>query len=172
MKRQTKGRGRPEGFSPVAAVHHMWSLAPSPLDTPPSCRGDDCTTGHCPLCLGVLERPLELGCGKVVCASCCCRWVQINNNLSCPCCDTHFLDREGVKPPSEGFLQLLGQISHHPSFPASPSHTSARAILQRPADAPPLAVEKRLTEHLVRKMLAQDPSKSVINVPTQGHVSY
>ena len=54
--------------------------------------------------------------------------------------------------------------------PVSPSRISARDILQCPTTAPVLPVEKRVAEHLVRRMLTETEG-GILKIPTQGLVN-
>ena len=102
--------GRPCGFPPTAAVTFMRSIAPpSTLNKPASVPWDS-AAGLCVLCHGVLDRPLELTCGKMACVECLCRCVQDTAKAECPCCSNHQLDEENVRTPSAAFLDILNSL--------------------------------------------------------------
>ena len=46
----------------------------------------------CPICCDILKQPIDLACGSLVCAHCCCRWIELSSKPSCPACYTHELD--------------------------------------------------------------------------------
>ena len=48
---------------------------------------------------------------------------------------------------------------------------TAEEILNRPVDAPSHPIEKRLTEHLVRRLMGESSKESTVSVPTKGMVS-
>ena len=95
-----KGRGRPCGLSPAAAVEYFKSLAPPSHHSPEVCLAEDSSAGECVLCRSFLREPVELACGVMVCCNCCCRWVEVSNALACPCCYDHSLDHDTVTAPS------------------------------------------------------------------------
>ena len=149
---------------------------------------DQTSTLLCPLCCGVLYQP-ELACGSLVCASCCCRWVEVSGQVSCPCCYQHHIHDLTIALPSAIVYDLLGDLklvcsnckmtttarqyklhlASHCQGLASPSRVSARDILQRPTTAPTLPVERRVAEHLVRRLLIESES-TVVKIPTRGQV--
>ena len=147
----------------------------------------------CPLCCGVLSQPVELACGNLVCANCCCKWIEVSGDVSCPCCYHHQLDNLTVGLPSAVVYDLLGAMklscsSCHQITTAqqyrvhrdsdcrghyevsSPSRVSARDILQRPATAPTLPVERKVAEHLVKRLMLESED-TVVRIPTRGQVS-
>ena len=64
----------------------------------------------CPVCCGVLSQPVELACGNLVCANCCCKWIEVSEDVSCPCCYHHQLDNLRVGLPSAVVYDLLGAM--------------------------------------------------------------
>jgi len=67
---------------------------------------------ECPLCLGLLNQPIELStCQRYICAQCCCQWLRMSKSLSCPCCYSDNMGDVGSirKPPSivMSFLETL-----------------------------------------------------------------
>ena len=144
----------------------------------------------CPLCLSVLEQPVQLPCGALVCATCLCKWLGVSGGRSCPCCYQHDLDEHNITLPSPVVNDLLrdqrlrcqecghtttaGQFSEHRGSlcqghfeRTSPSRLSVRDILDRPTTAPSLPVERQMAAHLVRRFLS---SERVVTIPTRGQV--
>ncbi len=112
-----KNRGRPSGFSPAAAVAHIHQLVvdrPSFVESLQEVEyiGDHATVLACPLCLKVLDQPVELACDALVCASCCCKWIEMSGGVMCPCCYRHELDNLTVGLPSTVVRDLLGNLKH------------------------------------------------------------
>ena len=169
----------------------------APLSIMSSCESDnfrlmdESAAGSCPLCHSFMDRPLELKCGSTVCLQCCCERVEINDNRSCPICDSHDLSALTIKAPTETFCQLLGSVrvqcvkcstvttakdatthSCHSQYScvSSPSRLSVRDILDRPMDSSLHPLEKRVTVHLLKRMMATS-SSSIVTVPTQRRVS-
>ena len=64
----------------------------------------------CPLCLGVLDQPIELVCSNLVWASCCSKWIEKSGTVSCPCCSYHQLDNLTMFLPSTVVQDLLGTL--------------------------------------------------------------
>ena len=144
----------------------------------------------CPLCSGVLNQPVELACGNLVCANCCCRWIHLSGGLACPCCYQHQLDSLTVGLPSGVVYNLLGDVKlvckackqtttaaqyrlHKESqckghYEISPSRISAQEILSRPVTAPTQPVEN-VAENLVRRLMAENEEK-IVKIPTKGQV--
>jgi hypothetical protein len=112
----------------------------------------------CPICCDVLNQPIELACGSLVCARCYCRWIELSPKPSCPGCYTHELDNLTIGLPSVVVYELLGalkllcgtckkkttaaQLKQHKASQCkghyevpSPSQISAQEILARPVTA-------------------------------------
>ena len=101
--RRTKsheGKGRPKGMTPKAVIEHIDEIAPEQLST---CS----TTTHpslvCPICMEVLQSPVELPCGQHVCSACCKKHIVFSGQTRCPCCyhqtpfpRAHSIKRGGV----------------------------------------------------------------------------
>ena len=64
----------------------------------------------CPICCDILNQPIELACGSLVCALCCCRWIELSSKTSCPGCYTHELDNLTISLPSAVVYELLGAL--------------------------------------------------------------
>ena len=153
----------------------------------------------CPVCTEVYDSPIELPCEQLICASCLCTWVQHAETLACPCCynEHHpLLDEVEFRPPNSVLLDVLGSllvacnkgcqtlvkakdISIHISSgckgyiemtQSSPSRTTIRDVLSRPADTPTTPIEKRAAEHLIRRLQAES-DECVVRIPTRGQVT-
>ena len=155
----------------------------------------------CPVCTSVLQRPVELSCGVIICSTCCSKWVAVcmaqRLQISCPCCYSHLLDRQSIRPPPPLVLSLLagvlvycgkgcGKLVRHDSYDKhvagncqghyhhqvdSPSKMTLQDVLARPVTVPATPAEIRVAGHLMRRMLDSDPNEQVVRVPTRGQVS-
>ena len=196
-KRARKNHGCPGGCSPAAAIQQLVRNQPRFIDSQDEVEytsSEQMANLLCPLCCGVLDQPVELACDRLVCASCCCRWIEVSGEVGCPCCYDHHLDHLTVRRPTAVIYDLLGsmklscsnchrtataqqyklhQESHcHGHYEVSSlSRVSARDILQRPTTAPTLPVERRVAEHLMRRLLSESGDTSVLQIPTRGQVS-
>lgn len=172
------------------------SLLP-PEDLAPECYGEDLTGKlNCIICMRMLNRPLQLSCGSIVCLQCCQDWV-LSPSVTCPCCYSDLNTSHITPPPSlivsllEGLLvccvrkcgkvvridkynrHLQGKCrSHYQQLLDSPSRMTIREVLARPTTAPSTPSELCLTEHLVRKMLDQGSGSTdgILQVKTRGQV--
>lgn len=192
--------GRPPGESSKSVVHHLKKVAPSsflpPEDREPHCEDSTLTEKlSCPICLRLLDRPVELTCGSIVCLECCQNWIQYHlcSSLVCPCCIGCLLDSTHIRAPPCLILSLLeglhihcmrkcgkvvridsytkhlkGQCrSHYVQLVDSPSRMTIREVLSKPTESPATPAELRMAEHLVRKICTE----GVMKVPTRGQVS-
>ena len=85
-RKAQKRRGRPAGFSPTDAIAHIGQLVEtSPPFVHPSdtavYTSDGTESFECVLCSNVLIQPVELGCSNLVCAACCCKWVEVSGEV-------------------------------------------------------------------------------------------
>ncbi len=95
-KKDPKGRGRPSGETPRSVIGYIMSIdttvMPSQNANPtcfnPSSHTDTLT---CCICLGLLNRPVQLSCDNLICANCCCESIRQSHSLDSPCCNTHTL---------------------------------------------------------------------------------
>ena len=173
------------------------SLLP-PEDLAPECYGEKDVTVKldCLICMRLLNRPLQLSCGSILCLQCLRDWM-LSPSVTCPCCYCD-LDRNHIRPPPplivtlmEGLLicctrkcgkvirvdqyvqHLQGQCrSHYQQQLHSPSRMTIKEVLSRPTTAPSTPSELCLTEHLVRKMLDQSSSSTdgILQIKTRGQV--
>ncbi len=154
----------------------------------------------CPICLSLLNRPVQLSCDSVICASCCCQAIQALYSLACPCCYDHLLSSSTISQPSTFLLSVLDdlhitcvrkcgksvKIRHYQEHLAgncrshyedlnSPSKVTLRDVLDKPSSSPATSAEMMATHHLVRRVLCQEDSSSgasgIITVPTGGQGS-
>ncbi len=154
----------------------------------------------CPICLHLLNRPVQLSCDRVVCASCCCQDIQASYSLTCSCCYNHLLSSSTVSRPLTFLLSVLndqhitcvrkcGKVvkirryqvllagncrSHYEDF-SSPLKVTLRDVLDKLSSSPATAADMIATHHLVCRVLCQEDgnsgASSIITVPTGGQVS-
>ena len=201
-RKQRKNRGRPTGTTPASVIHYVKQLVP-----PNSTKHDNVTyisdlpqALTCPLCHSTLSQPVELQCDRVVCASCCCKWI-VSNSLQCLCCSAHHLEEDNIKMPPSIVINLLadlklqsnkcGSITSNRDYPThnctvpstqlhstedhntgsqSPSRLSARDILNRPLTKPTQPIENLVAECLVRRFMAES-SEPIVRVSTRRQVN-
>lgn len=110
QNRKVRHTGRPSGETGKELIAHLKCVAGSSMfpeeDLDPlldfsqvSLRANLC----CTICMVILDRPVQLSCGAVVCFHCCCTWIQ----LSCPCCYSHPLSTSTIQQPSSLLMSLL-----------------------------------------------------------------
>lgn len=153
----------------------------------------------CSICCMVLNQPVELACGSIVCASCCRQWIKYSKppSIPCPSCYDDELNSSSIRPPPPLLITLLSDLLLHCakctklvkvseymrhldsnceqfSQPVmnSPSKVTLKDVLSKPVSTPATPMERRVTEHLVRRLLDESPEEKVIKVPTRGQVSY
>jgi len=140
----------------------------------------------CTVCAGFLDRPVELGCGNLVCLECCIRWLTISSE--CPCCSLALLDH--THPPSKVTLSVLGHqlfkcdrgcnrtvraIDYQQHLESqcqcffqhsalSPSRTTLRELLEKDKDEPTTPTERKVAEHLLKRMLCEKEKDSLLRV--------
>ena len=151
----------------------------------------------CPICLAVLERPLQLACGNITCCDCCHKWIQScsTSPAPCPCCYDHHLDITTIRPPPPVVVSLVSSLlvicskgcgrlvradnytrhleskctGYHQLQVNSASKVTLQDVLSKPTQSPPTPAEKAAAEHLVRRLL-NDSQQPVLTVPTRGQV--
>ncbi len=142
----------------------------------------------CPVCTLILDRPIELGCGAILCLECCKSWVQFHcsHTLSCPSCYDQRLDSTHISAPPDMVVSLLqgllvhckrlcgkivrvenyhkhlqGQCSSHYHLSVdSPSKLTIGEVLSRPSASPATPAEVKVAGHLVRKLMDHGSSSS------------
>lgn len=154
----------------------------------------------CPICTFLLNGPVQLSCGAIICLPCCKSWVNhrpSGSMATCPCCYDHLFNSSEVHSPPpliaslmEGLLVHCGRgcgrvvrlasyrkhldsrcRSHYDMDIHSPSRMTIKDVLSKPASTPASAVEKKVAEHLVKKMLDESPDTKVVKIPTRGQAS-
>ncbi len=164
----------------------FFPTAPPPMSTKTQYNDFLCT-----VCAGFLDRPVELGCGNLVCLACCIRWLTISSE--CPCCSMPLLDH--THPPSKVTMSVLGgQLikcdrgcnwtvraidyqqhlqsqcqKFHQHSTLSPSRTTVRDLLEKGRDTPTTSTERKVAGHLLKRMIAEKDTP-LLQVPTQGQV--
>ena len=151
----------------------------------------------CPICMVLLDRPVELGCGSIICMGCCRRWIQHHqcSSLVCPCCYNNRFDSKHIRPPPVMVVSLLKEhklpcgrgcgkvirlesykmhiqnkcLSHY-EVTDSPSKVTMSDMLSRPTNLPATPAERKVAGHLVKKLLNQNCNEGVLKVPTSGQV--
>ena len=192
-KKVAKG-GRPPKMSYKSAIGHIRSVAPTG-----SCRThlDDMKIPdllpalECPLCMGLLNEPIELSdCKNYVCAECMCEWLRQSQSLACPCCFLdHLQSYESIGPAPEIVVSILadqkvvcrrcnktGQVRHvdaHVKSQCASSFTTSNSqaindILSQSRDSPLTDTEQKLQSSLVRRSILTSP---IVQVKTGGQVS-
>jgi hypothetical protein len=129
---------------------------------------------ECPLCLGVLDRPLQLPCGALCCTSCVCAWVQHTptlDPLTCPCCiQSHPLDATQIISAPAVLLKLLESL-----------HVCCRRCHKMVIGAAAKHIkhlEGGCKEHLVvaeqtpssSPSICTSPDNNILAIPTRGRV--
>ena len=79
--------GRPALVSPRTAIRYIQNSAPASFFPSPTTHTYDASSTPvkladltCPICTEVLDRPIEMTtCGAMVCAGCCCRWLEVTD---------------------------------------------------------------------------------------------
>lgn len=146
----------------------------------------------CTVCASFLDRPVELECGNLVCLECCIKWLTISTE--CPCCYMPLLDH--THPPSKVTMSVLGgqlfecdrgcnrtvkatdyqqhlRSQCHNFFQhstLSPSRTTVRDLLEKGRDTPTNPTERRVAEHLLKRMMSEKEDTPLLQVPTRGQV--
>ncbi len=179
-------------------IEHINSLASPPLiteDPHPQFSPTTLTKKlTCPICLDVVQSPVNLSCDHTVCASCCLKHIQTSYYLQCPCCHRHKLNSSTITPPSSLFQSLLNESlvtcyrqcgsmvklqdyrqhlnSHCKSCQInSPSKVTLKDVLCQPITSPATPVERQAAQHLVKRLLHQgQDSPGVVQIPTAGQV--
>ena len=85
-RKETKHKGKSSGETPKALLQHLQSMASPHLpeeDPTPQYHTSDSLMGKlcCPICTYLLDRPLEISCGAVVCMNCSASGFSIFNLL-------------------------------------------------------------------------------------------
>ena len=145
------------------------------------------------MCLGVLDRPVELHCGPLVCAGCCSKWIQSFGHPAtpCPCCfSSDPLSIVDIRPPPPVVVKLLGNLlvqcrrcNNNTRAENYTLHTQSgcdqyiyvppitiQDMLSHPPKTPVLESEQQIARKIVTWLLHSSPD-STLTVPTRGKVT-
>ena len=202
-KRERKNRGRPkrnilsEALQDIEeAVSPSWS--PKPLELAhflPPVADIALSDLQCTLCRCILDRPVHMRCGKLVCFRCLEQYWQKNrgenmDTYPCPSCDGSH--DTAPSPAADVLVKVIGALLLHCSVcretvrleqlnthlesnctergnAPSPSKLTVGQILCRPTNAPPTATEKKVATSVVKRLLHTSDS-DVVSLPTAGQV--
>ena len=143
---------------------------------------------YCPICCDILQSPIELvDCRAVVCAECCCSWLQHCDETSCY--SDHLKD---FSTTSKLVVSLLGGLcvicgecgrcvrmedysqhtdggckTHHNSHPHD---TSVEGVLSQPVTTSLTTVKLKLQSKLTRHSLAASLEENVLRINAGGQV--
>ena len=135
----------------------------------------------CSICNGILDSPIELGCGHTFCSKCCISLFQSGNPI-CPephCTSTSTITVDDIKKPSDLLISSLASLKYKCSngrcsasmplqnlglhstqctenplqMPCTPSQIPLRDVLHAPVDKTPSTVERREMGHLMKRMM-------------------
>ena len=159
---------------PAEIVEHIMAVSPPPIIKypiqPPLTATQTLSVMselECSICLGVLAQPMQLPCGKLVCATCLVEWIHLCA-ARCPCChSTAPLECKDVNPASS----LIQQLLHDVMVVCGTCKSSVKAISY---DSHCCTTVQRQEMQLVSKVLHQmlNASKeNSIQIPTGGTVS-
>ena len=148
----------------------------------------------CTICMNILNQPVELLCGSLVCLCCITRWLTINRREECPCCISPLQDH--ARSPSRVTMDMLSSqmvdcprgcnrtvklglyIQHHQSHcqsffehsTHSPSRTTISDILDREKQ-PITPAEKRVARNIIKRIMAESKDSQTLQLPTGGQVN-
>ena len=146
---------------------------------------------ECPLCMGLLNEPIDLSdCKNCVCAECMCEWLQQSQFLACPCCFfDHLQSYDSIGPAPEIVLSILadqkvvcgrcnktGRVRHVDahvesqcmSFFTTSNSPAIDDILSQSRDLPLTDIKQKLQSSLVCRSMSTSP---ILQVKTGGQVS-
>ncbi len=143
---------------------------------------------ECPICMEIVDKPIELVCGSLVCADCLCQCLRVSKTTSCPCCHLeHLDDLDSIQPPSEITLKALGnmevkcgnckkvgKLEHHKAHIDSlcgtqnfkPAPLSASDLLNR-HEGPLSPLEEQVQSSLIQHSMR---NSHILEVKTKGKV--
>ena len=188
--------GRPRTNSCKDLVSKLHDVAPPSFNT----TGSIPSTSHtnvdiqCTICGHTLDRPVELGCGNLVCLECTTRSI-FSGCQGCPCCHVTQLP-EHYSTPSKVTMTVLGgqlvectmgcnrtvradQFQQHLKSKCqgfyehsthSPSRTTLSDLLGKDTSTPTTHTEKRVAQHLIKRLMAEAQDSTLLQVPTRGQV--
>ena len=192
-RKETKMRGRPAQGSKytchraarelgVVSFGATGPLTPSRFCTPPAL---SLVEVQCPLCGNVLDGPVQLTCGKLVCSHCLCIWAE-QRKSECPGCQQqHDVSPESLQAPPELVTTIIGglrlrchvgcgqyvalkDLQAHAA--GNCGHPPLQDILLQPPSTPTTALEQQLASNIVQRMLAESPEEKIVELPTGRQV--
>lgn len=119
------------------------------------------------------------------CLQCCTQCLTTSND--CPCCYNSLVDH--ISSPSTLTMSVLGSQSiecgrgcnrtvhvhsqcqgffEHSTL--SPSRTTIQQLLAKGQDAPTTPTEKRVAEHLLKRLMAEKEHSPLLQIPTRGQL--
>lgn len=104
--------GRPKKNSTKDLLSRLTDMAPpSFFSTASEIPSTSCThiDIQCTICAGTLDRPIELGCGNLVCLVCITKYLS-GGSEGCPCCYIHHLQGHTSTPSKVTMAVLGGQL--------------------------------------------------------------
>lgn len=179
----------------LAAIAPPSFFHPLPHSTStPNLHTSESNSISCNICTGILDQPIEFGCGNIVCLQCCTRWLTISDNLDCPCCQSSIQDH--AHTPSRITMDILGKqlidcsrgcnrvvqanqyITHinsqcKASFEhsiRSPSRMTVQQLLEKGNDTPTTATEKKVAKNIISRLMAEQDDHQILQLPTRGQV--
>ena len=121
----------------------------------------------CPLCLEVVNQPLELPCRALVCAKCMKQWIVVSADVQCPCCyDPAPLH---LNPAPTLVLNILGDVLIHCAVCSR--DIKARSFDDHQCTPAPTEEEMVAAAGVLRRMSSTSPENPVLTCPTGGRVS-
>lgn len=189
--------GRPKVNTDRDLASQLTAMAPPSFFStlPPLPKAHTNTTISCVVCEGILDRPIEFGCGNMVCLLCCIKWLTTTRTqmVECPCCTTPLVDH--AHPPSRVTMNVLGSqlvectkgcnrvvkadqyLTHlHSKCQAffehsiySPSRSTIRDLLEKDDETPTTPTERKVANHIIRRLMAES-KEEILQVPTRGQV--
>ena len=192
--------GRPRNDSPRYCIQHIRDIAPpAPHHADVAiCENHqvvDLGELECPICCDTIQRPVELvDCCTMVCADCCCTWLEYSTNTNCPCCHgDHLRNFRSIRQASPLILSILASLcvvcgkcgdhmrqdtySEHlvqncSSSPQDSPDTSIDEIMSQPLSTPLTVVEQKLQSRLAKRSLAASPEENILKIKTGGQVNF
>lgn len=184
--------GRPKTSTLEIAADIAAMAPPSflPHSLPLSAIPTTCTH-TCTICMNILDQPIELLCGSLVCLD---KWLTISRKEECPCCFSPLHNH--ARTPSRVTMDMLGSqlvecprgcnrtvqlgmyAQHHQSrcqsffehSTFSPSRTTISDILDRNTE-PTTQAEQRVARNIIKRLMAESKDSQVLQVPTGGQVN-
>ncbi len=199
-RKEQKTRGRPG----AASTHTYWRtinslgvhvfratmpLALSRFHTSSAVSIEDF---QCPVCCNVVDGPVQVSCGALVCGSCLVTCVE-EHCEQCPCCrGDHSISPDSLRAPpevvtKEGSLAVecvrpgchcvvrLDSLAKHLEencnyTPPLQRDATLGEVLSQAADTPATHLEKQVASKIVQRMLSESPDDTAIQLPTGGQV--